>query len=99
MLGISPGEECYVDLKAWGHGYFIKLQLPVVDKVYVVRCYYRRWNDRKHRGIVMASEIFAEEFVWSAFSVYAYGMDKSLNLDTMVLVDDEFCDRYPLICA
>jgi hypothetical protein len=32
-------------------------------------------------------------------SVHAYGMDKLLDLHAMVLVDKEFCDKYPRICA
>jgi hypothetical protein len=99
VIGVSPGDDCYVDLRAWGYGYFIALQLPVIDKSYVVLCHYLRWNDARHKGIVVSSEIFASRFVWNSFCVYAYGMEKLFDADVMVLVDEEFCHRYPQVCS
>jgi hypothetical protein len=94
---VSPGEECYVDLKAWGYDYFAALELPVTNKTYVVRCNYLRWNDAGHKRIVLGSQIFASVFSWDAFSVFAYGMEKLFDDNVMVLVDEEFCVHYPLV--
>jgi hypothetical protein len=99
VIGVSPGDECYVDLRAWGYGYFIALQLPVIDKSYVVRCHYLRWNDARHKSIILSSEIFASRFVWNSFCVYAYGMEKLFDANVMVLVNEEFCHRYPQVCS
>jgi hypothetical protein len=94
---VFPGEECFVDLRAWGYGYFVALMLPVTSKTYVVRCRYLRWNDARHKGIVLSSEIFASKFVWDSFSAYAYGMEKLFDANVMVLVDERFCCNYPLV--
>jgi hypothetical protein len=99
VIGVSPGDACYVDLRAWGYDYFVSLQLPVVNATYVVRCLYRRWNDVKHKGIVLSCDLFVSQFVWKSFSVYAYGMHKEFDATAMILIDKEFCREYPLICA
>jgi hypothetical protein len=97
VVGVSIGDICYVDLRAWGSGYFENLQLPVHDTKYVVLCRYIRWEGRNQRRIILECPLFGvDEFAWDSFTVYAYGTEMSI-LPGMVLVDKAFCRVYPQI--
>lgn len=95
VLGVAPGDCCYVDLRAWGNDYFQLLALPGGVR-YVVECRYIRWEGKGRRRIVLGCKLFRKEFAWGAFDVYAYGTCFQLT-DGMVLVDLDFCKLYPAI--
>ena len=92
---VEPGDRCYVDLRAWGSGYFLSLGLPSAC-VHVVQCEYLRWVGRGKRRILLRCDLFGQEFTWDAWCVYSYGSDKVLG-EGMVLVDRAFCEANPLV--
>jgi hypothetical protein len=96
VIGVDPGDTCYVDLRAWGYVYFRDLMLPGGFR-YVVECLYVRWEGTKRRRIVLSCPLLcADHFAWDAFTVYAYGMCFVLSED-MILVDKKFCEEHPKI--
>ena len=95
VLGVSPGDRCYVDLRAWGSDYYRLLSLPGGVK-YVVECRYVRWEGKSRKRIVLSCKLFREEFAWGAFDVYAYGTCFEVA-EGMVLVDSKFCKLYPAV--
>ena len=95
---VQPGDLCYVDLRAWGYGFFASLDLPDVDKTYVLRCRYGRWRGKGQLSIELWCELFRQFYNWDAFSVYAYGTNKVLT-DQMILVDEAFAELYPAILS
>lgn len=95
VRGVEPGDVCYVDLRAWGSGYFCSLGLNHAY-LYVVRCEYLHWVGRGKRKIFLRCDLFDQEFTWDAWCVYSYGSEKVLGED-MVLVDKAFCEANPLV--
>ena len=96
IVGVSPGDICYVLLKAWGDGYFQSLLLPI-GPLYVVECSYVKWTTAKKNMIDVRCSLFNDVvFEWNATAVRMYGMSSLLSPD-MVLVDELFCQRYPMV--
>ena len=94
IIGVQPGDLCYVDLKAWGDGYFRSLNLPVGRK-YVVECSYIKWTNTKRNKIDVICPLFHNQvFEWNATAVRLYGMSAML-LPAMMLVDESFCREFP----
>jgi hypothetical protein len=96
VTGVQPGDICYVDLRAWGFDFFVSIGLPEEDKSYVLKCKYGRWRGKSKKSIEIWCFLFKEYYFWDAFSVYAYGSDKLLT-DQMILVDEDMVVRYPAI--
>ena len=96
VVGVQPGDTCYVLLKSWGAEYFQSLFLPIGPR-YVVQCHYLKWTTQKKKKIDVQCPLFDNEtFEWNATSVHLYGMFFALD-DDMVLVDSLFCKKYPKI--
>ena len=94
---VAPGQDCFVDLRAWGSDYFRGLELPGVPQVrYVVQCSYVRWKNAGRRKIDLKCELFQQHFEWSRVDVLMYGMNFLLG-EATVLVNKEFCQVYPKI--
>ena len=94
VIGVVPGDTCYVDLRAWGSSYFQNLMLPVTGIQYVVLCIYLRWEGKSRRRIVVECPLFKTTFAWDSFSVYAHG-SQLLVTNKMILVDARLCEEYP----
>ncbi len=93
---VSPGDKCFVDLRAWGHGYYDAL--PMEDKYagvrYVVECRYTQWSYKgRHDRIDLHCPLFKLKFIWSAVDVMLYGMHMELA-QGFILVDEELCRRF-----
>ena len=96
VVGVQPGDTCFVLLKSWGVGYFQSLLLPN-GPLYVVECVYVKWTTAKKKKIDVRCPLFNDEiFEWDATAVRMYGMSFILS-SQMVLVDSSFCQRYPKI--
>jgi hypothetical protein len=96
VIGVHPGDICYVLLKSWGANYFQALLLPI-GPLYVVKCLYVRWTTAKKRKIDMRCPLFNDKvFEWNATAVRMYGMSFELSPE-MILVDSAFCHRYPKV--
>ena len=92
---VQPGQECYVDLRAWGWDYYESIGLPdMVWKTYVVLCKYVKWTNSKKTKIDVRCELFGQFFEWTSVDVQAYGLKMDLE-DMMILVDGEFSREYP----
>ena len=96
VQGVEPGDLCYVDLRAWGADYFESLGILETGETYVVLCEYKRWAGKTKKKIELKCDLFDQQFYWDSFCVYAYGGNKSLEQE-MVLVDEEFCEKHPQI--
>jgi hypothetical protein len=94
IVGVTPGQMCYVNLKSWGWGYFQSLQLPI-GKIYVVECNYTKWT-RGKKKIDLYCPLFNQHFEWNGTAVRLYGMISALS-SNMVVVDTSFCQTYPRI--
>jgi hypothetical protein len=98
IMGVEPGDSCFVLLKSWGVEWFQSLFLPVGPR-YVVQCNYIKWTTPKKKKIDVRCPLFNNElFEWNAVSVRLYGMSFALD-DDMILVDAMFCQMYPKILA
>ena len=95
VMGIVLGDCCYVDLRAWGSESYHSLKLPIGHR-YVVLCNYLKWTDKKHRKVDVRCQLFDITFEWNATDVRLYGSCFSLE-NSMVLVDEEFCEKFPEI--
>lgn len=95
VVGIVPGNTCYVDLRAWGTDYFSSIGLPG-DATYVVKCDYLKWTSSKRLKVDLRCTLFNQVFVWDATAVRLYGLQLDLPADC-VLIDTAWCDRYPAI--
>ncbi len=70
IQGVSPGDRCYVDLRAWGSDFFNTLSLPrVPNSRYVVECRYTRWTTSKRKKIDLECPLFRQKFDWSHVDV------------------------------
>ena len=94
-MGITLGTICYVDLRAWGPGYYHSLELPFGSR-YVVACKYLKWTDRRRKKVDVSCELFAAVFEWNATDVRLYGSCFVME-SKMVLVNEEFCERFPKV--
>jgi hypothetical protein len=58
---VAVGKVCYVDIRAWGHGWYASIGLPESDFVsYVVKCVYEGWGERSAvSGIGLMSSLQA----------------------------------------
>ena len=95
VIGVQPGDVCYVLLKSWGTDYFQSLLLPIGPR-YVVQCHYINWTTARKRKMDVRCHLFNQIFEWNAATVRLYGMYFELAPD-MVLVDELFCERYPAV--
>ena len=93
VVGVVLGDSCYVDLRAWGPGYYHSLKLPMGHR-YVVLCTYLKWTDKRRRKVDVRCQLFDTVFEWNATDVRLYGLSLVLE-DTMVLVDEKFCEEFP----
>ena len=92
---MQPGEECFVDLRAWGSAYYESIDLPdMFHRNYVVPCRYVKWTNSKKTKIDVRCELFNQLFEWTAVDVQAYGSRGNLS-DEVVLIDEDFVRRYP----
>ena len=94
VVGVQPGDSCYVNLKTWGDEYYRSLELPIAE--YVVHCAYLKWTSPRRRKIDLRCALFRQTFEWDATAVRLYGMVTQLK-DNMVLVDQLFCQTYPKV--
>jgi hypothetical protein len=62
----------------------------------MLECRYVLMVGKKKSKVDLKCSLFRETSTWDAFSVYAYGQEKVLT-DNMVLVDKAFCGSYPAI--
>ena len=97
VVGIALNTVCYVDLRAWGPGYYHSLELPVGFR-YVVACEYLKWTDRRKKKVDVSCKLFATTFEWNATDVRLYG-SCSVMESKMILVNEEFCQKYPKVKA
>lgn len=96
VMGVKPGDSCFVLLKSWGVEWFQSLSLPLGPR-YVVQCNYIKWTSPKKKKIDVQCPLFKNElFEWNAVSVRLYGMSSALD-DDMVLVNATFCQMHPKI--
>ena len=94
--GVSPGQTIYVDLRAWGADFYDTLDLPnCYTTIYVVECNYVRWAGRRKLRIDLYCPLFRSTYEWSAYDVHCYGRVTTFDSSIMVLVDAEFCKRFP----
>jgi hypothetical protein len=96
ITSVSPGDECFVDLRAWGAGYYDAL--PMEDKYsgvrYVVHCKYLQWSYKGRQDkIDVRCQVFKLTFIWSAVDVFLYGMHLELRPE-FILVNEELCNIY-----
>jgi len=95
IIGVNPGQVCFVNLKSWGAEYFRSLNLPL-GMTYVVQCQYIKWTTPRRKKIDMHCSLFSQRFEWDATSTRLYGMFSHLRSD-MVLVDENFCQQHPKV--
>jgi len=95
IIGVAPGDICFVNLKSWGNKYFQLLLLPS-GPIYVVECHYVKWTTSQRKKIDLHCPLFRQSFDWDATDTRLYGMHRAL-LPNMVLVDDKFCEQYPKV--
>ena len=95
ITDVKPGDRCFVNLKAWGDGYFRALQLPFGPR-YVVECSYVRWTNARKKKIDVYCPIFDQLFEWDAVAVRLHGLSNHL-IQGMILVDVEFGKEYPKV--
>jgi len=95
VVGVVPGDKCYVNLKAWGADYYQSIGLPTGIE-YVVMCSYTKWTTARRKKIDLRCSLFRQSFDWDASTVHLYGRVSALQ-DKMVLVDGELLQRYPRI--
>ena len=94
--GVQPGQEVYINLRAWGADFYDALSLPDCYVTnYVVLCRYKRWAGKRRLRIDLYCPLFDTTYEWSAYDVYCYGLCFDFNPSTMVLVDAEFCKSFP----
>lgn len=96
---IKPGDIIYIDLRAWGWGYFENTGLPCNesdDLRYLVKAQVAKWDNRKHTRAEIYCKLFKQRFIWSNVDVIRYGKINELK-DGMKEVDADLCERFPKI--
>jgi len=93
VVGVEPGQSCYVTLRAWGSDYYHSVGLPR-GSIYVVLCKYTKWTTKKKKKIDLKCEFFKKSFDWDATAVRLYGLALQLQ-DDMVLITEEMTVEYP----
>jgi hypothetical protein len=97
ILLVRPKSSCFVDLRAWGAGWYKSLGLPDTDQLdYVVLCSYLCWENKARTRIQVSCPIFKQKFVWKNTDVMCFGSVSSMA-EGMVLVDEVFCDTHPAV--
>jgi hypothetical protein len=95
--GVSLGNECLVDLRAWGWAWFNQLGLPDAErKIYVLKCEFLKWENKSKSRVFVSCPLFGQRFVWKNSDIMRYGMVTQLS-DSMVLVDKVFCLSFPQV--
>jgi hypothetical protein len=95
VVGVVPGQICYVTLRAWGSDYYRDIGLPEGFR-YVVPCEYVQWNGPSRKKIELFCEFFNVTFRWDATAVRLHGMLFALA-DGVTLVDEDLRRRFPRI--
>ena len=97
VLGVEPGDKCYVNLKSWGSDYYEALGLPM-EHTYLVECFYTKWTSSRRKKIDLHCPIFGQRFDWDATAVRLYGQLSELPPHA-VLVDQSLVECYPAIAG
>ena len=95
LTGISIGDEFYVDLRFWGHGFYDNLPLPNLYVTrHVVLARYSRLR-RKDGGNVQVYVPVFKEYLrdWDYYDVYCFGGQPRLTPE-MTLVTEALCVQY-----
>jgi hypothetical protein len=95
---VTPGDSVYVDLRFYGSGWYISLDLPSSDIIrYVVKFTYVKWfHKTTNTKIVALCDLFQEEWPVNHQFVRAYGSFK-VPPEGSVIVDSDLVRRYPHI--
>lgn len=98
IKSIQPGMKCFIDLRAWGFGYYLRSGLPINElemKKYVVECDFVEWKNAKQTRVKMCAKIFNQEFFFSNVEIERYGLQTEFDSEKMILVDEALCEQYP----
>lgn len=97
---VTPGDAVYVDLRSRGGAtWYNSIGLPDSARLtYVLPCVYTQWaRKQKLRKILLRCDVTKEEFPVDHYFVRTYGMCRTVDPSTMVVIDAALCAQYPLI--
>jgi len=98
ILSVAPGDVVFLDIRSFGHEWYAALELPDPwHLVYVVSCFYTKWNTSNHRKIECKCDVFDQEYIFDHHTVRSYGSLKAFDPQTMVLVDKQFAVKHPTV--
>ena len=97
VLDIVVGSYFYMDIRYYGVQWYDQLTIPdKYDKVYVVRCNYEGFGNKKATRVKVRVLVFDELLrLWNFLYTKMYGGYQDRFLESMVLVDKEFVRKYP----
>lgn len=99
ITSVKPGDTVYVDLRFFSDNWYESLGLPDwQDSTYVVVFEYTHWYHHISKKKISAKFVLTgQTFGLDTYQVYAWGEQKVLDPDKMILVDKAFSRRYPRI--
>ena len=100
ITGLNLGDKIYYELRSINFLWYNALNLPNPDKAcYVVECVAKSWSDSKHTKFKALSAVFGNEYIleYTNYWLYAYGYRRNFDSKTMILVDNEFVQKYPQV--
>ena len=101
IVDVEPNDEVYVDLRCYDNTddgtWYQNLKLPDADmKTYVVKYKYLRWM-KQDLTLEARCPLFKENFQVDHLIIKQYGSVFNFDEATMVLVDENFVQRFPQV--
>jgi hypothetical protein len=94
LVGYTPGQEVYLDLRCFGDVWFRSLNLPDSDTTTYVSTYEITEIARRH--LTMVNRLHNDTRRFRPYPIYCY-LHTEFDSDNMVLIDEAFLVLYPHI--
>jgi hypothetical protein len=97
IVTLSPGENIYVDLRAFGDDSYEALGLPDWQTTsYVIELRLTHWFHKSSKKKISAKLALGKAtYALDAYWVYAWGYNKTFDTAKMIIVDEAMLNLYP----
>jgi hypothetical protein len=98
IVEVQPGDIVFVDIRIYGEDWYLQIGLPDhFHKLYVVEWHYFAWVNKSRLKIKTRCPIMGTNYVMDHNLVILWGRTKVFNENSMVLISEEYMEKYPIL--
>ena len=96
----QPGDLAYVDLRIYGDAWYDELELPDSHLItYVAPIQFTHWYHKSSKRVLSVKDLLTlRTYRYDNYLVHCF-VHSEVNASTMVLVDEDFANKYPQVRA